>query len=116
MPCGLAAIGDIGTAVSFEKSRPCRRRDPNYRWWQGLPAGDSKYDNLENRLAAGPAISLPTITLEGDANGAFHADQSAHAGKFSSHYAHHTIRRGIGHNLPQEAPRLANAISTGVSK
>ena len=47
---------------------------------------------------------MPTITLEGDANGAPHPDPSAYAKKFSGKYAHRLIKGGIGHNLPQEAP------------
>jgi pimeloyl-ACP methyl ester carboxylesterase len=76
----------------------------NYRWRLDLAEGEPKYDNLEKRLAAGPAIAVPTITLEGDANGAPHADPSAYAKKFSGKYVHRTISGGIGHNLPQEAP------------
>src|SRR5262249_36634303 len=76
----------------------------NYRWRLGLAEGEPKFDNLEKRLAAGPVISVPTITLEGDANGAPHPDPSAYAKKFSGKYAHRTIKGGIGHNLPQEAP------------
>jgi pimeloyl-ACP methyl ester carboxylesterase len=77
----------------------------NYRWRLGLAQGEAKYDDLEKRLAAGPAITVPTITLEGDANGAPHPDPSAYAKKFSGKYAHRTIKGGIGHNLPQEAPQ-----------
>jgi pimeloyl-ACP methyl ester carboxylesterase len=76
----------------------------NYRWRLGLAAGEAKYDELERRLAAAPSITVPTITLEGDANGAPHADPSAYATKFSGKYAHRTITGGIGHNLPKEAP------------
>ena len=76
----------------------------NYRWRLGLAEGEPKFDDLEKRLAAGPVISVPTITLEGDANGAPHPDPSAYAKKFSGKYAHRTIKGGIGHNLPQEAP------------
>ena len=75
-----------------------------YRWRQGLVAGESRYDELETRLAGAPAIAVPTITLEGDANGAPHADPSAYANKFSGKYAHRTISGGVGHNLPEEAP------------
>jgi hypothetical protein len=67
--------------------------------------GDPKYDDLEMKLSAGPAIMVPTITLEGDANGAPHPDPAAYAAKFTGTYAHQTMRGGIGHNLPQEAPR-----------
>lgn len=76
----------------------------NYRWRLGLATGEPKYDSLEARLAAGPVITVPTITLEGDANGAPHLDPSAYAKKFSGRYEHRTIAGGIGHNLPQEAP------------
>jgi pimeloyl-ACP methyl ester carboxylesterase len=77
----------------------------NYRWRIGLAEGEPKYDELEKRLAAAPVITVPTITLEGDANGAPHPDASAYAKKFSGHYAHRVIGGGIGHNLPQEAPQ-----------
>jgi pimeloyl-ACP methyl ester carboxylesterase len=77
----------------------------NYRWRLGLAEGEPKYDELEQRLAADPAIAVPTITLEGDANGAPHPEPSAYAKMFSDKYAHRTIAGGIGHNLPQEAPQ-----------
>jgi pimeloyl-ACP methyl ester carboxylesterase len=77
----------------------------NYRWRLGLAQGERKYDDLEKRLAAGPVITAPTITLEGDANGAPHPDPSSYARKFSGKYAHRLIQGGIGHNLPQEAPQ-----------
>jgi pimeloyl-ACP methyl ester carboxylesterase len=76
----------------------------NYRWRLGLAEGEARYEDLERRLAAGPLIAVPTITLEGDANGAPHPDPSAYAAKFSGPYRHRTIEGGIGHNLPQEAP------------
>ena len=76
----------------------------NYRWRLGLAEGEPKYDDLEKRLAAAPAIAVPTITLEGDANGAPHPEPSAYAGKFAGRYSHRLIEGGIGHNLPQEAP------------
>jgi pimeloyl-ACP methyl ester carboxylesterase len=77
----------------------------NYRWRLSLAEGEPRYDDLEKRLAAGPVITVPTITLEGDANGAPHPDPSAYAGKFSGRYSHRLIKGGIGHNLPQEAPQ-----------
>ncbi len=77
----------------------------NYRWRLGLAEGEAKYDDLEKRLAEGPVITVPTITLEGDANGAFHPDSSAYAKKFTGKYAHRIIKGGVGHNLPQEAPQ-----------
>jgi len=83
----------------------------NYRWRLSLAEGEPKYDDLEQRLARGPIIEVPTITLEGDANGAPHPDASTYAKKFSGKYAHRVITGGIGHNLPQEAPRaFADAV------
>ena len=83
----------------------------NYRWRLGLAAGEPKFDELERRLAAGPGITVPTITMEGDANGAPHADPSAYAKKFTGRYAHRLIAGGVGHNLPQEAPQaFADAV------
>jgi pimeloyl-ACP methyl ester carboxylesterase len=76
----------------------------NYRWRLGLAKGESKYEEIEKRLAAAPVITVPTITLEGDANGAPHPDASTYAKKFSGRYAHRVINGGVGHNLPQEAP------------
>ena len=76
----------------------------NYRWRLGLTTGEPKYDHLEKQLEAAPIITVPTITLEGDANGAPHPAPSAYAEKFSGQYTHRTIAGGIGHNLPQEAP------------
>jgi pimeloyl-ACP methyl ester carboxylesterase len=83
----------------------------NYRWRLGLVEGDPQYDGLEERLAQGPVIATPTITLEGDANGAPHADPRSYADKFSGKYAHRTVGGGVGHNLPQEAPQaFADAV------
>jgi len=83
----------------------------NYRWRLSVADGEAKYDDLEQKLAKGPVIEVPTITLEGDANGAPHPDASAYAKKFSGKYAHRVIAGGIGHNLPQEAPRaFADAV------
>jgi pimeloyl-ACP methyl ester carboxylesterase len=76
----------------------------NYRWRLGLAEGEPKYDELEQRLATAPNITVPTITLEGDANGAPHPEASAYASKFSGRYEHRVITGGVGHNLPQEAP------------
>jgi pimeloyl-ACP methyl ester carboxylesterase len=77
----------------------------NYRWRLGLAEGEPELDDLEKRLAGGPVITVPTITLEGDANGAPHPDSSSYANKFSGKYAHRIIGGGVGHNLPQEAPQ-----------
>lgn len=83
----------------------------NYRWRLDLVQGEAKYNDFEKRLAAGPIIIVPTITLEGDANGAPHPDPGAYAKKFSGKYSHRTITGGIGHDLPQEAPKaFADAI------
>jgi pimeloyl-ACP methyl ester carboxylesterase len=83
----------------------------NYRWRLDLAKGEAKYDDLERRLATGPVITVPTISLEGDANGAPHLDPSSYAKKFSGKYEHRTINGGVGHNLPQEAPQaFAEAI------
>jgi pimeloyl-ACP methyl ester carboxylesterase len=76
----------------------------NYRWRMGIAEGEAKYDDLERRLAAAPLIAVPSITLEGDANGAPYPPPATYANKFSGKYAHRTITGGIGHNLPQEAP------------
>jgi pimeloyl-ACP methyl ester carboxylesterase len=82
----------------------CRRR-------LGLAEGESKYDDLEEKLAIGPVITVPPITLEGDANGAPHPDPASYAKKFSSKYAHRLLSGGIAHNLPQEAPQaFADAV------
>jgi pimeloyl-ACP methyl ester carboxylesterase len=77
----------------------------NYRWRLGVADGEREYDAFETQLATGPPISVPTITLEGDANGAPHPEPSAYASKFSGKYTHRTISGGIGHNLPAEAPQ-----------
>jgi pimeloyl-ACP methyl ester carboxylesterase len=83
----------------------------NYRWRLGLANGEPKYDDLEKRLAEFPAITVPTITLEGDANGAPHPEPAAYAKMFTGNYEHRTVTGGVGHNLPQEAPQaFAQAI------
>jgi len=93
------------SATSFDNPDHVSIVIHNYRWRLGLTDGESKYDDLERRLAKGPAINVPAITLEGDTNGAPHPDATAYAGKFSGKYAHRIITGGIGHNLPQEAPQ-----------
>jgi pimeloyl-ACP methyl ester carboxylesterase len=83
----------------------------NYRWRLGLAEGEAKYDELEKRLAESPTIAVPTITMEGDANGAPHPEPGAYRDKFIGKYSHRLITGGIGHNLPQEAPQaFAEAI------
>ena len=92
------------TAASFDNPDHVAIVIHNYRWRQGLADGERKYDDLEKRLAVGPVIAVPTITMEGDANGAPHPEPSAYRAKFSGKYEHRNITGGIGHNLPQEAP------------
>jgi pimeloyl-ACP methyl ester carboxylesterase len=83
----------------------------NYRWRIGLAEGEPQYADLDKRLAEFPVITVPTITMEGDANGAPHPEPSSYAKKFSGKYQHRTIKGGVGHNLPQEAPQaFAKAI------
>ena len=77
----------------------------NYRWRLGLAHGEARYDEVERQLATTPVIHVPTITLEGDANGAPHAESATYRDKFASAYAHRVVDGGIGHNLPQEAPQ-----------
>jgi pimeloyl-ACP methyl ester carboxylesterase len=93
------------SAASFDNPDHVAIVVHNYRWRLGLAEGEAKYDDLEKRLAAGPVITVPTITMEGDANGAPHPEPSAYAKKFSGKYAHRLIKGGVGHNLPQEAPQ-----------
>jgi hypothetical protein len=82
----------------------------NYRWRLGLAAGEARYAPLEERLATAPVITVPTITMEGDANGAPHPDPATYAGKFTGHYEHRLITGGIGHNLLQEPATFAQAM------
>jgi pimeloyl-ACP methyl ester carboxylesterase len=91
------------SAASFDNADHVDIVIHNYRWRIGLAEGEQRYDDLERRLAEGPVITVPTITLEGDANGAPHPDPTAYASKFSGKYEHRTISGGVGHNLPQEA-------------
>jgi pimeloyl-ACP methyl ester carboxylesterase len=93
------------TAASFDNPDHVAIVIHNYRWRLGLADGEQKYNELERRLAEFPAITVPAITLEGDANGAPHAEASAYAKKFAGKYEHRLIEGGIGHNLPQEAPK-----------
>ena len=88
----------------------------NYRWRLGLAQGDPGLDGLETKLAAAPQVAVPTITLEGDENGAPHPDPSAYAKKFSGKYQHRLVKGGIGHNLPQEAPEAFAQAVIDVSK
>jgi len=92
------------SAASFDNPDHVAIVIHNYRWRLALAEGEAKYADLDRRLAEFPAINVPTITMEGDANGAPHLDPSAYTKKFSGKYSHRTITGGIGHNLPQEAP------------
>jgi len=92
------------TAASFDNPDHVDIVIHNYRWRLGAASGENQYDELEKQLATGPDITVPTITVEGDANGAPHPDPKAYASKFTGKYEHRTIGGGIGHNLPQEAP------------
>jgi pimeloyl-ACP methyl ester carboxylesterase len=93
----------LRSAAAFDKADHVAIVIHNYRWRLGLAEGEAKYDELERRLAAGPPISVPAITLEGDASGAPHPEPASYARKFTGRYAHRLIKRA-GHNLPQEAP------------
>ena len=93
------------SAASFENPDHVAIVVHNYRWRLGLADGEPRYDILEKQLAEGPVITVPAITLEGDANGAPQPESSSYAKKFSGKYAHKIIKGGIGHNLPQEAPK-----------
>ena len=93
------------SAVSFDNPDHVAIVIHNYRWRLGLAEGEPKYDELEKKLAQAPVITVPTITLEGDANGAPHPEPAAYAAKFPGKYQHRTISGGVGHNLPQEAPQ-----------
>jgi pimeloyl-ACP methyl ester carboxylesterase len=92
------------TAASFDNPDHVDIVIHNYRWRQGLAQGEARYDPIEAKLAAAPVIGVPTITMEGDANGAPHPLPPAYRGMFTGRYEHRTITGGVGHNLPQEAP------------
>lgn len=93
------------SAKAFENKDHVAITIHNYRWRLGLAKGEAKYEEIEKKLAATPVIDVPTITMEGDANGAPHPDPSAYAKRFSGRYDYRLITGGIGHNLPQEAPQ-----------
>ncbi|OSI23846.1 alpha/beta fold hydrolase [Bradyrhizobium canariense] len=92
------------SAAAFDNSDHVDIVIHNYRWRLGLAQGDPSLDELEAKLAAAPQVGVPTITLEGDENGAPHPDPVAYANKFSGKYAHRLVKGGVGHNLPQESP------------
>lgn len=93
------------SAKAFENKDHVAITIHNYRWRLGLAKGEAKYEEIEKKLAATPVIDVPTITMEGDANGAPHPDPSAYAKRFSGRYDYRLVTGGIGHNLPQEAPQ-----------
>lgn len=97
------------SAASFDNPDHVAIVIDNYRWRLGLVPGEKQYDTLEQQLAKGPAITVPAVTLEGDANGAPHPDPAAYAAKFKGKYVHHTLTGGVGHNLPAEAPEAFTA-------
>jgi pimeloyl-ACP methyl ester carboxylesterase len=99
------------SSASFENADHVDIVIHNYRWRIGSADGEPQYDDLEARLARGPVITVPTITLEGDANGAPHPEAASYREKFTGPYAHHVLTGGVGHNPPQEAPRaFADAV------
>ena len=99
------------TVASFDNPDHVDVVIANYRWRLGLAPGEPVYDELESQLADRPVIGIPTVTLEGDANGAPHPDAAVYRDRFVGAYEHRTITGGIGHNLPQEAPRaFADAV------
>jgi pimeloyl-ACP methyl ester carboxylesterase len=99
------------SAASFDNPDHVAIVIHNYRWRLGLAKGEKRYDAWEKKLATGPAITVPTVTLEGDGNGAPHPDPAVYAAKFKGKYVHHNLTGGVGHNPPQEAPQaFADAI------
>ena len=95
----------VRSAASFDNPDHVAIVVHNYRWRLGLADGERRYDDVERRLAAAPVIAVPTITLEGDANGAPHPEPASYAKQFSGKYEHRLVAGGVGHNLPQEAPQ-----------
>jgi pimeloyl-ACP methyl ester carboxylesterase len=103
------------TAASFDNPDHVAIVIHNYRWRMGLADGERQFDDIEQRLAAAPAITVPTITMEGDANGAPHPPPESYRAKFTGKYEHRTLSGGIGHNLPQEAPAAFADAVVGVA-
>ena len=93
------------TAAAFDNPDHVAISIHNYRWRLGLAEGEARFDDIERQLAVFPTIAVPTITMEGDANGAPHPPPAAYANKFTGRYEHRLVTGGIGHNLPQEAPQ-----------
>jgi pimeloyl-ACP methyl ester carboxylesterase len=92
------------TATSFDNPDHVEVVIHNYRWRIGAAEGEPRFADLEARLAQSPTIAVPTITLEGDANGAPHPEPATYRARFTGPYEHRLIAGGIGHDLPQEAP------------
>ncbi len=95
----------LRSAVAFDNPDHVAISIHNYRWRLSLAEGEARYDTIEAKIAAAPNILIPTITMEGDANGAAHPEPSTYARRFTGHYEHRNLTGGIGHNLPQEAPK-----------
>ena len=106
----------MSSALSLENPDHAAVTVSNYRWRLGLEQSEAKYAALEARLATFPSISVPTITMEGDANGAPHPEPAAYAKRFTGKYKHELITGGVGHNLPQEAPEAFAKAVTDVEK
>jgi pimeloyl-ACP methyl ester carboxylesterase len=104
------------SAASFDNPDHVAIVIHSYRWRLGLAEGEPKYDALEERLAQAPVIAVPTITMEGDANEALHPEAKSYANKFSGRYEHRVVTGGVGHNLPQEAPKAFAQAIIDVSK
>jgi pimeloyl-ACP methyl ester carboxylesterase len=100
------------TAASFNNPDHVAIVIHNYRYRLGLAEGEPQYNELENKINETPVITVPAITLEGDANGAPHyPNDTPYRKKFTGKYEYRLINGGIGHNLPQEAPQaFAKAI------
>lgn len=104
------------SAASFDNPDHVAIVIHNYRWRLGLAQGEARYDAIEDRLAASPPVTVPAITMEGDANGAPHPDPSQYRSRFTGPYDHRPITGGIGHNLPQEAPAAFTQAVLDVAK
>ncbi|WP_242342885.1 alpha/beta fold hydrolase [Anaeromyxobacter terrae] len=97
------------TAAAFDNPDHVAIVIHNYRWRLSLAKGEARYDELERKLFARPVITVPTITIASDFDGAA-ADGAAYARMYVGRHSHR-ILEGIGHNVPQEAPEaFANAV------
>lgn len=92
------------TAVAFDNPDYVDIVIHSYRHRFGLADGDPQYADIQRRLAALPVITVPAITLDGEADGVAPAtDGTATAAKFAGHRTHRVVPHA-GHNLPQEEP------------